>query len=295
MLLRGMRRAGRLTLSDESDNVGYHPRPMSTAASSGYALVTGASSGIGAAIAREYARRGVPLILTARRESRLQALAAELAPLVPVEVIVANLAEPQAPAMIVEEILRRALSVRILVNNAGYGVAGRYLVPEWPAHAAFLQVMVGAVSELTWRLLPQIRAHGNGRIINVSSVAALIPAADGHTLYAPAKSYLVKFSEALALENADQGVHVTTLCPGFTWSEFHDVAGNRDIMNRMPRWIWLQADAVARAGIDAVERGKVLAVPGFLYKVICLLAKVLPASWLLALMKRNSKRFRHVD
>lgn len=287
-------RAGRLTLSDESHSLGYHPVPMSSA-SPGYALVTGASSGIGAAIAREYARRGVPLILSARREARLQALAAELAPLAPVEIIVANLADPGAPAAMVGEIARRGLSVRILVNNAGYGVSGRYLVPDWPTHVTFLQVMVGAVCELTWRLLPQIREHGNGRIINVSSVAALIPAADGHTLYAPAKSYLVKFSEALALENADRGVHVTALCPGFTWSEFHDVTGNREIMNRMPRWVWLQADAVARAGIDAAERGRVIAVPGLLYKFICLMAKLLPSAWLLALMKRNSKKFRNVE
>jgi short-subunit dehydrogenase len=261
----------------------------------GYALVTGASSGIGAAIAREYARRGVPLILTARRESRLQELARQLAPQVPVEIVVADLADPRAPALIAEEIRRRGLSVRILVNNAGYGVPGRYLVADWPTHAAFLQVMVGGVCELTWRLLPQIRAHGAGRIINVCSVAALIPAADGHTLYAPAKSYLVKFSEALALENADQGVHVTALCPGFTWSEFHDVTGNRAIMNRMPGWIWLQADQVARAGIEAVERGKVLVVPGLVYKCVCVLMKLLPGSWMLALMKRNSAKFRRVD
>lgn len=282
-------------LSDESDRLGYHPAQMKGQGRRGYALVTGASSGIGAAIAREYARRGVPLILTARRESRLQELARQLGPQVPVEIIVADLADPRAPAMVAEEIRRRGLSVRILVNNAGYGVSGRYLVADWPTHAAFLQVMVGAVCELTWRLLPQIREHGNGRIINVASVAALIPAADGHTLYAPAKSYLVKFSEALALENADRGVHATALCPGFTWSEFHDVTGNREIMNRMPRWIWLQADDVARAGIDAVERGKVLAVPGLFYKFVSVLVKLLPGSWLLALMKRNSGKFRQVD
>lgn len=295
MVLLSLRPAVRRVLSDESHSLGYHPDEMKEQDRRGYALVTGASSGIGAAIAREYARRGVPLILTARREPRLQELARQLASQVPVEIIVADLADPAAPAAIVGEIRRRGLTVRILVNNAGYGVPGRYLVADWPAHAGFMQVLVGAVCELTWRLLPQIREHGAGRIINVSSVAALIPAADGHTLYAPAKSFLVKFSEALALENADKGVHVTALCPGFTWSEFHDVTGNREIMNRMPRWVWLQADDVARAGIDAAERGRVIAVPGLLYKFICLLVKLLPGSWLLALMKRNSKKFRRVD
>lgn len=261
----------------------------------GCVLVTGASSGIGAAIAREYARRGVPLILTARRESRLQQLARELSASVPVEVIVTDLADAATPAALVEEIHRRGLRVRVLVNNAGYGVSGRYLRSDWPTHATFLQVMIGAVSELTWRLLPDIRAHGRGGILNVSSVAALVPGADGQTLYAPAKAFMVRFSESLALENAGHGVHATALCPGFTRSEFHDVSGARGMMDRMPSWIWLDAGEVARAGIDALERGKVLVVPGWRYKAVTLAAKLLPSSLLLRLMARNSAKFRPLD
>lgn len=268
---------------------------MSARLPPGHALVTGASSGIGAAIAREYARRGVPLVLTARREERLRALAAELAEQVPVAVIPADLADPVAPAALVRELAAWGITVRILVNNAGYGLAGRYLAHDWAVHAASLQVMVGAISELTWRLLPQIRASGAGRILNVSSVAALIPGADGQTLYAPVKAYLVKFSETLSLENADRGVHVTALCPGFTWSEFHDVLGSRRMMDRLPKWIWLQAEDVARAGVDAVERGRVLAVPGWRYKLVVLAAKVLPHRLLLRLMGRNSGRIRQRD
>lgn len=270
--------------------------PSSIAAlASGHAVVTGASSGIGAEIAREYARRGVPLVLTARRVDRLETLASELRAQVPVETIAADLSDPAAPAALVEEIHRRGLKVRILVNNAGYGVAGRYLKNDWPTHAAFLQVMIGAVSELTWRLLPDIRDSGNGRIINVSSVAGLIPGADGQTLYAPVKSYMVKFSESLHLENLAHGVNVCALCPGFTLSEFHDVTGTREMMNRNPKWIWLQADAVARAGIDAAERGQVIVVPGWRYKLLVFVAKHLPDSWMLGLMKRNSRKYRKVD
>lgn len=260
-----------------------------------YVLVTGASSGIGAAIAREYAQRGVPLILTARRADRLEALAAELRGKVECEVIAADLADPAAPAMLVDEIHRRGLHVRILVNNAGYGVAGRYRVNDWPTHAAFLQVMIGAVSELTWRLLPDIRESGNGRILNVSSVAGLVPGADGQTLYAPVKAYMVKLSESLHLENLDRGVHVTALCPGFTLSEFHDITGTRAMMNKLSSSIWLKADDVACAGIDAVERGQVICVPGWRYKLIVFVAKLLPSSWMLALMKRNSRKYRKVD
>lgn len=259
---------------------------------SGRALVTGASSGIGAAIAREYARRGVPLILTARRVERLEALAQELRAQVEVDVIAADLASPDAPKALCDEIERRGWPVRVLVNNAGYGVPGRYLKNDWKTHADSLQVMIGAVSELTWRLLPSIRAQGEGRILNVSSFAALMPAADGQTLYAPVKAYLVRFSEALALENADCGVHATALCPGFTWSEFHDVTGTREMMSKLPKWMWLQADDVARAGIDGAERGRTIVVPGLFYKTLYCVVRHLPDRWALKLMARNSSKIR---
>ena len=268
---------------------------MPAATDSGHALITGASSGIGEALAREYARRGVPLVLTARRLDRLEALAAELRNLVAVEVIPADLSDPQAPAELVAEIERRGVKLRILVNNAGYGVPGRYLTKEWPVHAQFLQVMIGATSELTWRVLPALRASGNGRILNVASFAALVPGADGQTLYAAAKAYLVKFSESLSLENADSGVNVTALCPGFTWSEFHDVTGTREMMSKLPKWAWLQADEVARAGIDGVERGRVIVVPGRVYKLLHFVAKHLPDRMVLGLMGRNSKKIRKID
>jgi short-subunit dehydrogenase len=268
---------------------------MTTDGSPAYALITGASSGIGEAMAREYARRGVPLVLTARRVDRLERLAAELRTQVPVDVIPADLAEPAAPAALVDEIHRRGLRVRILVNNAGYGVPGRYTTREWPEHARFLQVMIGSTSELTWRMLPALRASGNGRILNVASFAALVPGADGQTLYAAAKAYLVKFSESLSLENADHGVKVTALCPGFTWSEFHDVTGTRAMMSKLPTWAWLQADDVARAGIDGVERGRVLVVPGRVYRLGYSIAKHLPGRLMLGLMGRNSKKIRQID
>lgn len=258
----------------------------------GHALVTGASSGIGEAIAREYARRGVPLVLTARRTDRLQALASELRQHVDVHVIAADLADPATPARLVADIATLGVRVRILVNNAGYGVPGRYLRNDWTAHAAFLQVMVGAVSELAWRLLPSIREGGDGRILNVASFAALVPSADGQTLYAPAKAFMVKFTESLALENADAGVHACALCPGFTYSEFHDVTGTRAMMSKLPRWMWLDAADVARAGIDGIERGEVIVVPGVIYKLLRFATRHLPERFLLRRMARNSARIR---
>jgi short-subunit dehydrogenase len=262
---------------------------------SGHALVTGASSGIGAAIAREYARRGVPLILTARRDDRLQALAATLRTQVPVECIVADLADPVAPRALQEEIARRGLQVSHLVNNAGYGVPGRYLSSDWKTHADFLQVMVAAVAELTHRFLPAMEAVGHGRILNIASLAGLVPASAGHTLYGAAKSFVIRFSESLAQETASRGVHVTALCPGMTYSEFHDVNGMRARVSKLPRWLWLDADSVARMGLDAVERGDARCVTGGANRMLAGLSKYLPESAARALIAGRSKDFRDAD
>ncbi|KAB7764104.1 SDR family NAD(P)-dependent oxidoreductase [Xanthomonas maliensis] len=257
-----------------------------------FALVTGASSGIGREIARAYARRGVPLIITARRVDRLQALAAELAGQTRVEVVPADLAEPAAVQALVKHLQEQGWQVGTLVNNAGYGVPGRYQQNDWTTHARFLQVMVTAVCELTWRLLPMLRASGQGRVLNVASFAALAPSADGQTLYAAAKSFMLRFSESLALENADCGLRACALCPGFAWSEFHDVTGTREAMASLPRWAWLQADAVAEYGIAALERGQVLAIPGWRYRLVHTLLRLLPHALALRLMARGSHRVR---
>lgn len=261
----------------------------------GYALITGASSGIGAEIAREYARRGVPLVITARREDRLQALAEELRAHVPVEVIAADLAQPDAVSRVCDMLESRGLSIRVLVNNAGYGVTGRYASNTWPAHADFLQVMITSVCELTWRLLPSLRSFPDGRILNVASFAGLMPGSNGQTLYAAAKAFLIKFSESLAQENADRGVKVCALCPGFTWSEFHDVIGTRAMMSRLPKSLWLQSDAVARAGIDALERDRVIVVPGWRYRWMHRIGRHLSDHARFRLMSRNSRKIRRAD
>ena len=260
-----------------------------------HALVTGASSGIGAAIAREYARRGVPLVLTARRLERLETLAAELRSQVPVEVLAADLADPASPAQLFEQVCRRGLNVSHLVNNAGYGVPGRYLSSNWKTHADFLQVLVTATAELTHRFLPAMEADGYGRILNVASLAGLTPASAGHTLYGAAKSFAIRFSESLAHEVKPHGVHVTALCPGFTYSEFHDVNGMRGRVSKLPRWLWQDASAVARLGVDAVERGDVRCVTGTANRVIATLAKYLPDPATHALVASRSKDFRDTN
>jgi uncharacterized protein len=260
----------------------------------GFALVTGASSGIGAALAREYARRGRPLILTARRRDKLDALAAELSGRVRCEVLVADLADPAAPAALQDETTRRGWNIEVLVNNAGYGLPGSYLSQPWSEHARFLQVMIGAVCELSHRYLPEMQRAGRGAVLNVASLAGHVPGSAGHTLYAASKAFMIKFSQSLALENAGLGVKVCALCPGFTYSEFHDVTGTRSQVSKMPRWMWMEPDAVAREGIDALERGEVVHVTGRANRAIKAITQLMPDRWALRLVQKRSKDFRKI-
>lgn len=265
---------------------------MPASSASGHALVTGASAGIGAAIAREYARRGRPLVLTARRADRLETLAGELRKQVDCVVLPADLEDPDAPRDLVEQLRKRGTEIGILVNNAGYGLPGAFLTPSWEQHAKFLQIMVTAVCELSYRLLPAMQGRGHGGILNVASLAGHVPGSAGHTLYAASKAFMIKFSQSLALENASVGVDVCALCPGFTYSEFHDVTGTRAQMAKMPKWMWMDADAVARDGVDALERGEVVFVPGRVNRGIKLMTKLLPDRMALRMVQKRSKDFR---
>ncbi|MEO6104551.1 MAG: SDR family oxidoreductase [Pseudoxanthomonas sp.] len=268
---------------------------MADVSPAAYALVTGASSGIGEAIAREYARRGKPLVLTARRADRLESLAVQLRAQVPCEVIAADLADPGAPARLFAETNARGLFVDTLVNNAGYGVPGRYLSADWPTHRDFLQVMVVAVAELTHAYLPAMEAAGHGRILNVASLAGLVPASQGHTMYGATKAWLIRFSECLALESASRGVHVTALCPGFTYSGFHDANGMRAQVSTLPKWLWQDSDTVARLGIDAVEAGRSRLVTGGINRVVAWACRYLPDPLVRLLVGGQARKFRNVD
>ena len=258
------------------------------------ALITGASSGIGEAFADVFAAEGFDLVITARREDRLRAVAARLEERygVRVHVIVADLADPYAPAILCRQIAVRGVTIDALVNNAGYGIPGSYTASEWARHAALLQVMVVALSELTHCLLPPMVDRGFGRIINVASLAALVPAPAGHTLYAACKAFVVKFSESLASEASGSGVHVTAVCPGFTMSEFHDVTGTRARVQHLPGWLWMDAETVARKGFDAVMAGTPVYVTGRVNRTIAVLARYLPQRLLVALGRRTAWRYR---
>lgn len=260
------------------------------------ALVTGASSGIGLAFAHVLAARGHDLILTARRVERLEGLARELHRRYSTECLVLpfDLAKPGAAAQLIGALAERSLSVDILVNNAGFGVPGKYASTTWQQQRDFLQVLVIAVAELTHQLVPGMIERRWGRIVNVASVAGMLPGVAGHTLYAASKAFVIRFSESLASETTQYGVHVCASCPGFTLTEFHDVTGTRAQVSAMPKFMWLDADTVARESYEAVMNGVSVYVPGRIYRTLTGLSRVLPQKIVLALMKRNAGKFRRV-
>jgi len=257
-----------------------------------WALVTGASAGIGAAFARALARRGADVALTARRADRLEALGAELERDFGVKtaVISADLADPAAPGAIVAALEGRAID--ILINNAGYGLPGFLLESPWEEHRKFIACLASSHVELAFRILPGMQRRKWGRIVNVASLAGLLPGMAGHTLYGAAKSFMVSFSQSLAAENERFGVKVSALCPGFTWSEFHDANGTRALADKLPKYVFMEAAPVVEGALAAVERGCVVYVPGAWNKFVAGLIQVLPRPLAAELVKGQSARIR---
>ena len=261
-------------------------------------IVTGASAGIGRAFARQLALRGFDLVITARRRDRLLELQQELARDhgVQVEVIAADLTDPRAPKAIFDELARAGIAVDVLVNNAGYGLGSTtYVKSTWQQQADFIQVMMTAVAHLTHLFLPGMVERDFGRIIHVASLAGLVYGAPGSTLYGASKAFLIKFAESLSLELVRTDVRVTAVCPGFTYSEFHDVAGTRQRVRQMSNAWWMDADTVARQGVDAALRGKVVYVNGSVNKLIASAMKHLPHPIARTIMQRRARTFRQFD
>ena len=257
-------------------------------------LITGASAGIGAAIAREYAARGWDLALTARREEPMVDLARDLKKDYGTKshIFVLDLFEPGATTDLVARLSKKRVQIDGLVNNAGYGLPGNYLASSWEDHADFLQLMLRVPCEMSHAFLPGMKKREFGRIINVASLAGHIPGSNGHTLYGAVKSFLIKFSQSLNLEMKPYGVHVSALCPGFTYSEFHDVNGTRAGVSKLPDYMWMSAEECAELGVEACELNRAVFIPGRVNKAIGVAAKLLPDSIALRLMSKNSKKFR---
>ncbi|OMC00947.1 short-chain dehydrogenase [Mycobacterium sp. NS-7484] len=252
------------------------PRPV--------ALITGPTSGLGAGFARRYARDGHDLVLVARDGERLEQLAAELRDEAGagVELLPADLSRAQDRAKVAE---RLGAGVQVLVNNAGFGTSGEF----WTADLAQLQdqlaVNVTAVMELTHAALPSMIDAGAGTVINVASVAGLVPGR-GST-YSASKAWVVSFSEGLANGLGGTGVGVHALCPGFVRTEFHARAGID--MAGTPSFMWLQVDDVVRDCLSDVAAGKVVIVPGLQYKVLTTGGRMAPRNLVRAMTKAVGK------
>jgi len=259
-------------------------------------LITGASAGIGAAIASEYAARGWDLALVARREDPMIELAKTLKADFGTtsHIFPCDLFEPNAVQDLIQRIHAKNIHIDGLVNNAGYGHTGRYLSSEWDDHARFLQLMLTVPCALAHALIPGMQEHQFGRIINVASLAGFAPGSKGHTLYAAVKSFLIRFSQSLNAELTEDGIHVSALCPGFTYTEFHDVNKTRDALSRLPDFMWMEAETVAEQGVEACERNHAVFVPGGVNKSIAMLTKILPESLAHKIMTRNSEKLRKI-
>lgn len=225
-----------------------------------WALITGASSGIGAAFAHKLAARGMHLILTARRGDRLDQLAKDLHVRhgTRCEVLPGDLSEPDRPRHLVEEINRRGLPVELLVNNAGFGIVRAIESTDLDRVLAMLRLNVGAVTELTYRLLPPMLERRHGAVINVSSLAGFQPMAYMGA-YAATKTYILHFSEALWAEVRDRGVTVMALCPGVTQTEFFETAGVSEWLKKQRGQL---PEQVVKAALKALEKRRQYAVPG---------------------------------
>lgn len=241
----------------------------------GTAFITGASSGIGAAFARALASRGHRVMLTARREGRLEAVAGGLRERfgVEVEVVPADLTRDDDLDRL-ERLLAGRKDLVYLVNNAGFGTTGRFVDVDAAKPRNMLRVHCEAPIRLSHAALPGMIAFGRAAIINVSSVAGFVRTG-GSAMYGSTKALLIAFSEALATELRDTEVRVQALCPGFTYTGFHDTQEFKARWDRsdIPAWLWLSAERVVDLSLKSLDRDRRICITGFRYRVIIALAR----------------------
>jgi short-subunit dehydrogenase len=240
------------------------------------ALVTGASSGIGAAFARALRSRGERVILVARREERLKSLAQELGGADAVAVVPVDLAGSEGPAQLQAEVERNGFHVDLLVNNAGSGDTGPFALQPIDRLRGMIDLNARALVEITRRFLPGMLQRRRGRIVNVVSNGAFQPV-PYLNVYAATKSLVLSFSEGLATELQGTGVRVQALCPGLTETEFFDVArtGKELLVNRLPR---MTAEEVVACSLRALDKGKLRVVPGLSNQLLASVVRFAPRS-----------------
>ena len=258
------------------------PRPEGTA------VVTGASSGIGAEIARQLASKGYGVTLVARREDRLKELAAELAAQPGrIEIVAADVSVDAERAALLATIEARGLAVDVLVNNAGVGTSGPVHAADVGRERAMLQTNVEALADLTTRVLPAMVAQGSGAVLNVASTAAFQPL-PGQAAYSASKAFVLAYSQAIGAELKGTGVTITALCPGPVETGFGQVAGiSHEEAHVLPDAMWVSAADVAKAGIDGLARGRAVVIPGTLNRVGAVAAQLTPRRVIVPILARR--------
>jgi short-subunit dehydrogenase len=256
-------------------------------------LITGASAGLGAEFARAYAAKGCDLALAARRVERLESLAAELMQAHGIHAfsIGVDLAAYEAERLVLNAVAARGRHVDVLVNNAGFSIPQSFAAVPWERQRDFLMTLIVSACGLAHAVIPGMVERGDGAIINVASLSGFAPGTAGHTLYPAAKSFAIKFSEALAEEYARAGIRVTAVCPGFTHTEFALANGTQAVMDASPRMAFQTAGPVIRAAIRANDKGRVVLVPGWHNKFAAGLLHYLPEPLVKAVLRAGSKRF----
>jgi uncharacterized protein len=248
------------------------------------AVVTGASKGIGAEIARELSRRGHELVLVARSTPQLEALAAELD--TPAHVVTADVSDAETRAGLLGEIESRGLVPQVLVNNAGFSTMGPVHRSDPEVERNMLELDVVALADLCARFLPGMVERGAGAVLNVASTAAFQPL-PGQAGYAAAKAFVLSYTRSIAAELKGTGVTATVLCPGPVATDFGKTAGftAKEEKESLPPIMWVPAPEVARAAVAGMDAGKVVVIPGLANKVgaaFSTLAPKRPLAWVLA-------------
>src|SRR4051795_7976213 len=257
------------------------PDPNSTC------LVTGASSGIGAEIARGLARRGQGVTLVARREERLRELAEELAGEhgVRTETISADVSDTDDRNRLKSEIEERGLTVEVLVNNAGYGSGGKFIELDHDSEAGMIPTNVESVVAPTGIFLPDMVDRGRGAVLNLASLIAFQPVPFQAT-YGASKAAILSFTEAVHEELRGTGVTITAICPGPVRTEFGEVGGFGGADEKIPDFVWLEADKVAEDALEGLEKGDRVVVPGALNQLAAYSGHYMPRSLLLPVVRR---------
>ncbi|KRQ28972.1 oxidoreductase [Mycobacteroides sp. H001] len=258
------------------------PSPRADAA----VLITGASSGIGEELAREFARRGYPVVLVARRADRLRGLAESLGP--SAHVLPVDLSNAQERAQLPQRVAQLGLAVDVLVNNAGLSTAGPVAESDPAAELNLVEVDVSAVVDLCSRFVPQMVARGRGVVLNLGSVGAFGPL-PGQAAYGAAKAFVVSYTHALNEELRGTGVRAATLCPGPVKTGFGAAVGisDEDAEAAMPKVMWVDAATVARKAVDGLTAGKTVIVPGLANRIGAAANHLLPRGLLTRMVARS--------